>query len=713
MILQTVIYTLAIVSVSGLALLVTLRKRNLRNILYALFSVLIALVFSAQLAATLATSNEAALLYLRVGGVIMNFLVEAMLLFSIAYTDHRLTPKKVILLSIAPIIFSAIGFTNLSISSVTLAESGFSTEVGALYNIQTLFLVAYLIAGLVVIFKRIKTTQGRERDALRLVFLAILIPIIVNFITNVLLVSVAEVQFLAPLSLTAMSFLIGYAIAKHRLFDIKLVIIRALGYILSLATVALIYSLVIFGIVAQLFDVEVLSMQLQALYIAIALMLALTFAPLKRFFDRITKSVFYQDAYETKVVIDDLNSNLVQSYDLRRMISRSSKIIKSAIKVENLGIVLKQPDEIRQMGNLSDMAGIYDAFIQHRSKMVVFDELDADNSSLLDLSRKLDCGIAAKLETQGETVGVIFVGLKSDGRSFTNQDVELIRIVSDELAIAIQNALRFEEIQNFNIKLKKEVEEATAQLRVTNQKLRKLDEIKDEFVSMASHQLRTPLTSVKGYISMVLEGDVGKISQQQRELLEQAFSSTQRMVYLIGDFLNVSRLQTGKFVIEWKVSNLAEIVGQEIAQLQETAKRREIDLVFNRPQDFPSMYIDETKIHQVIMNFIDNALFYTRAGGKVEVSLIVKTDGIYFTVKDNGIGVPEAERHKLFTKFFRAENAKKARPDGTGVGLFMAKKVVTALGGSIIFESKVGKGSTFGFILPLSLKDKPLANKPS
>src|SRR5690606_14823446 len=126
-------------------------------------------------------------------------------------------------------------------------------------------------------------------------------------------------------------------------------------------------------------------------------------------------------------------------------------------------------------------------------------------------------------------------------------------------------------------------------------------ETKDEFISMASHQLRTPLTSVKGYLSMVLEGDAGKLTEQQEKLLKQAIFSSQRMVYLISDLLNVSRLRTGKFVIEASETHLPQIIQGEIDQLRETAEARGLRLVFEPPNDFPVLLLDETKIRQVIM----------------------------------------------------------------------------------------------------------------
>jgi signal transduction histidine kinase len=199
----------------------------------------------------------------------------------------------------------------------------------------------------------------------------------------------------------------------------------------------------------------------------------------------------------------------------------------------------------------------------------------------------------------------------------------------------------------------------------------------------------------------MLDGDVGTMTKQQKDFLNQAFMSSQKMVYLISDLLNVSRLKTGKFFIDRSDVYLPRLINDELAQLKIAAKDREINLRFKKPDEFPVLKLDETKTMQVIMNFIDNAIYYSKKGDDIIIEL--KTDDNYaiFTVSDTGIGVPKKEQHNLFTKFYRAENAKKARPDGTGLGLFMAKKVIVAQGGTLIFKSIEGKGSTFGFKFPV------------
>lgn len=297
-----------------------------------------------------------------------------------------------------------------------------------------------------------------------------------------------------------------------------------------------------------------------------------------------------------------------------------------------------------------------------------------------------------KIFAQNKVIGLLFIGMNEPAKSVKLEELEQLGRIGEATGIALDNKLLTEQYSSL-----------LKSLQRSNDKLKALDEAKDEFVSMASHQLRTPLTSIKGYVSMVLEGDAGKINESQRQMLGQALFSSQRMVYLISDLLNVSRLKTGKFIIESKPVYLPELVESELNQLVEGANAKNIALSFEKPKKFTMMNLDDMKLRQVVMNFTDNAIYYTPNGGKITLTLKDKKDSVEFTVRDTGMGVPKNEQHKLFAKFYRADNARKARPDGTGLGLFMAKKVIIAQGGSILFCSKEGKGSTFGFTFP---KDK-------
>ena len=408
--------------------------------------------------------------------------------------------------------------------------------------------------------------------------------------------------------------------------------------------------------------------------------------------------------------MDEFNKTLVVTYELDQLLKESAKIIGENIKPVHCLFVVNETENTksRVFGSgdrgviaQQDVPEIRESISRTKQKLIVADELEDKHEALQKLLRRKDIVIVARLASSSSSaksdVGYLMLGPKNSGNLYSSQDLKVIEIVANELVIAVQNALRFEEIENFNITLQAKVDEATRKLRRVNERLKTLDETKDDFISMASHQLRTPLTSVKGYISLILEGDAGKITPVQRKMLQQAFFSSQQMVYLIADLLNVSRLRTGKFVIQPSPVHLARVISEELSQLKESAKLHSIKLEFKPPKDFPQLMLDETKTRQVIMNFIDNAIYYTPPGGTIDVQLLDKGPNIELRVTDSGIGVPKAEQPHLFTKFYRAANARKARPDGTGLGLFMARKVIVAQGGSIIFDSQEGKGSTFGF----------------
>jgi signal transduction histidine kinase len=433
----------------------------------------------------------------------------------------------------------------------------------------------------------------------------------------------------------------------------------------------------------------------------------------KKFFDRKTNQIFYQDAYDPQGFLDQLNQTLVSNIELEKLLKTCSQIIADNLKadycmfgiketgvrgIRTVGTVKKDfhPDDIARARKITPHLG---------TNVIVADYLPPEADKFKQILTKNDVAVVVRLvpefarQKDGlEGLGYIILGQKRSGNMYTSQDIQMLGIIANELVIAIQNSLHFEEIQRFNITLQEKVDTATRQLRRANQHLKELDETKDDFISMASHQLRTPLTSVKGYLSMVLEGDAGKLNAMEAKMLRQAFISSQRMVYLITDLLNVSRLKTGKFIIDATPVDLSKIVEEEVSQLVETAQARSIALSYTKPAAFTPLMLDETKIRQVIMNFIDNAIYYTQAGGNIKVELADNPSNIELRIIDNGIGVPRSEQHHLFTKFYRAGNARKARPDGTGLGLFMAKKVVIAQGGSIIFSSKEGQGSTFGFM---------------
>jgi signal transduction histidine kinase len=485
---------------------------------------------------------------------------------------------------------------------------------------------------------------------------------------------------LAPIFFIGCTF---YAIVRHSLFDIRSFVLRAAAYALSVALITVCYLLPALWVISHFAHLHIDGLQMFG-FVGMSLIVIVVYGYVRRVFDRLTTKIFYRNYYNSQDVLDRLSDLLVRTIDINQVQAGSKELLLGAIRASSLEYYI---------GDDKKVAGMRDLFRKHKD-IILAEELSISAAREM---REQNIAVIVPLRTTHGPLGYMALGYKESGSQYSQQDKRLLSTAADEIAISMQNALHFDEIQNFNKTLQAKVQQATKELRRTNEKLKAIDETKDEFITMASHQLRTPLTSVKGYLSMVLEGDAGRLNNQQKQLLTQSFISSQRMVYLIADLLNLSRLNTGKFVIEPAPVDLSEVVQAEINQLQETAKSRNLTLMYDKPATFPVLMLDETKIHQVVMNFIDNAIYYTPSGGTITIELADLPTAVEYRVRDNGIGVPKAEQHRLFTKFYRAGNARKARPDGTGLGLFMARKVIAAQDGTVIFSSEEGKGSTFGF----------------
>lgn len=233
---------------------------------------------------------------------------------------------------------------------------------------------------------------------------------------------------------------------------------------------------------------------------------------------------------------------------------------------------------------------------------------------------------------------------------------------------------------------------------ITREKL--VEQLKTEFVSLSAHQLRTPLSAIKWILRMILDGDLGSLKEEQKEFLEKAYYSNERMINLINDLLNITRIEEGRFIFEFKEVNLLEVAEQVIESLRDEIERKKIKFEFQKLTKIPQIKADIEKIKIAIENLIDNAITYTPEGGKVTV-ILRSNQEIYFSVKDSGIGIPEDQKERIFTKFFRAKNALKMETEGSGLGLYITKNIIEAHGGKIGFESKEGQGSTFYFTLPI------------
>ncbi|MBU4078266.1 PAS domain-containing protein [Patescibacteria group bacterium] len=229
-----------------------------------------------------------------------------------------------------------------------------------------------------------------------------------------------------------------------------------------------------------------------------------------------------------------------------------------------------------------------------------------------------------------------------------------------------------------------------------------VERLKSQFVSVAAHQLRTPLSIIKWSLCMLLDGEIGLLTNEQIEMLDKAQQTNERMIHLINDLLNVARIEEGRFMYQPKTVDMIELLEKIIEPIQALAKNKRVKFEFKKPTDKTSKVIkaDIEKLSLAIKNLLENAIFYTSPGGKVILSAGRINNDVLVSVKDSGIGIPKDQQKRVFNKFFRGDNAVRMETEGTGLGLFITKNIIEAHEGKISFESEEGKGTTFKFSLP-------------
>ncbi|MFA6512446.1 MAG: ATP-binding protein [Patescibacteria group bacterium] len=293
--------------------------------------------------------------------------------------------------------------------------------------------------------------------------------------------------------------------------------------------------------------------------------------------------------------------------------------------------------------------------------------------------------------SEDKAVGAIDFALAKEEKDISAREFEIMQALADQTGIAYRNWRYVERIK-----------EANRQLEDANERLMQLDQAKTEFVSIASHQLRTPMTGIAGYLSMLVGGDFGKLIPEHGKILKQLLEESQRMIRLINLFLNVSKIEAGKFELTFQPTQLEDVVEGEVKELIRLAAEKKLKLTFNKPKKkLPLVTADGDKLKDVILNLVDNGIKYT-AEGSIVVDMAKVGNEVHVSVKDTGIGIEPDDAKHLFQKFVRASGIAQIHPDGSGLGLFIAKKIVEAHGGSIWVESKgQGKGSTFFFAIPI------------
>lgn len=239
----------------------------------------------------------------------------------------------------------------------------------------------------------------------------------------------------------------------------------------------------------------------------------------------------------------------------------------------------------------------------------------------------------------------------------------------------------------------------TAQ-KVAERKEREIDRAKTEFVSLASHQLRTPLSTMNWYSEMLMDGDVGELTGKQKEYLAEIYRASKRMGELVDALLSVSRIELGTFALEARPTDIQEVMHDVLHDLEKEIKAKKLVLEENAEKPLGSFLVDPRMLRIILQNLLANAVRYTRIGGHITFGTRTEGGELKIKIADTGIGIPSYQHERVFEKFFRADNVRAADTDGTGLGLYIVKSLLDKIGGTISFESEEGRGTVFLVTIP-------------
>lgn len=620
-------------------------------------------------------------------------------------------------------------FSELIIKDVIILYIGEEKRIifGTFYYIfYIIYISGYFLWSYVLLLKSLSIITGVKKSQMKFILIGLISASMLGMFTNLILPSfkIFSFNWLGQIATIFWLSSITYAITRYRLMDIRLIVVRSIAFGFIVLLITGIYA-TLSALVGQFFEGLVGIKSNILVGFIIALLVALGYSPIKRLIERATNTFLFKKVYDPDELIAEITDISTSILDLNNILASVAKALDTAFHPSKIAFtLLDKQGKLNVAYEQGFGKQIYEftkgkekvlpMYFKDTKQIYVIEELKTayeqgdyqpKNIKLMYALYEMDVALIVPLFTKEKLIGLIAIGNKKSGDLYNKQDLRVLDIIGSQSAVGIENALLYKEQKQFGIRLEKTVAERTAQLRVANKKLKELDEAKSEFISIASHQLRTPLTVIKGYISMILEGSFGKTSKVIKDNLSKVYQSNERLIGLVEDLLNISRIESGRQEYNFKPINLVELAQTVYEELKQKAKDKGLKLQFHKPKKpLPKVVADSDKLHEVMINFTDNAVKYTPKG-QIDMKVYQEGNEVIFAVKDTGIGMNEDDKSHLFKKFSRAKGTFLIHTEGTGLGLYVAKMIVQSHLGRIWAESEGrGKGSTFFFAIPVEGK---------
>lgn len=689
-----------------LGVVVLFRKKGLLSFVFFLFTVSVTIWAGSIYLSEYSTDTNIALNWMKLTFISSTFIPLLLYYFSRLFPEMQEVKLFEKIFVIIPFFVSFLVLNNYIVVGVEKIRP-ITPIFGSFYFIFSSYFLLFILLSFFILFKKLMSFSGVKKSQTQYVLFGLLLALLLGIFTNLILPSLGLQQYgkLGPFSIIFFIAFTTYAIVRHHLMDIRFIIVKSITYTFIFITIAFIYTFFIFILGALVFK-SFTGREAYWSSIIVALVIAFTLQPIKKVFTKWTDKIFFKDHYNFEELTSKLNEVATSTIILPELLFKFLNSLIEEMRVARGAIILLENKEIYETESVGHkkVVSLEKNEINHllkEGKIAVYEDLE-EGSKIKDILRKNNTTVILPLRTEGEIVGFLFIGEKKSGDIFTQKDIKILEIITSQVALGIQNAKAYEKTQKFNLILRAEINRATKELRDANEKLTQADKSKDEFISLASHEIRTPIATLEGYLSMLNMAKVG--TKEKSEIAKRSYESVGRLSTLAKDLLDVSRIDQKRLKINKTPTRLERLIERTIEGFELQSKDRGIYLKFKKPDKYlPEINIDPDRLSEVFNNLIGNAMKFTSKGG-ITISLYQKGKDALVEVSDTGTGIPKDSISHLFEKFYQAEQASSVLSNekgGTGLGLYITRHIIEAHGGKIWVESTYRKGTTFSFTLPI------------
>ncbi len=575
----------------------------------------------------------------------------------------------------------------LSLSSLVVkSHSGYTAtgsliQYGPVFSVFAFYGIFSLILWLVMLFYSFIKESGIKKNQIFFVLLGVFLFGGIGMFFSVILPLFGINDFTmldSPCSL----FLVGtstYAIIKHRLWDIRLVLVKSLTYSFIILSLASIYIFIIY-FVSDYFSSS-LNISPNVTFVVAGLLIAFGFAPFKGLIEKVTDKIFFKERYNPSSLLRRLTEIMRSTLNLEALISSVTSFLKKEMKLINAKILLINLKNKKNQDKLINLV--------HNEDILVTDELPDPNKDK-DFLRKQSIAVLVPLRLEKKLVGTLILSEKKSGDMYSLQDINFLLTLSSQLSVAINNALSFDEVLKDREKIRKLIQEK-----------KELDKMKQEFAAMATNEIDSLNNFIQKSLLAALSGKLGTFNPKTKKFIQKAYQALERTQSLFKGISDASKLEQGKINFNFQDLNIEELINGVMKEFLPKFKKANLVLMYEKPtKALPKVFSDLWAVKTIISNLLENSLKFTKKG-IVTITTKVEKNKIIIRVKDTGIGISKKKLPRIFDKFYQIDTSLTREAQGVGLGLYNVKLLLKLLREKIWVESQEGEGSRFSFSLPI------------